>query len=64
MAGKKIKIDNELYDKAKSYADTAGYSSVDEFIHHVLEKELAKIEEGGESIEEVEKRLKGLGYIS
>ena len=64
MASKKIKIDGELYQKAKQYAETAGYSSVDEFITHMLEKALSDIEEGGDSIEEVEKRLRGLGYIS
>ena len=64
MASKKIKIDGDLYQKAKKYAETAGYSSVDEFITHMLEKALSDIEEGGDSIEEVEKRLRGLGYIS
>jgi hypothetical protein len=56
-------LDGALFDRAKQFAKTAGYSSVDEFITHVLEKELSKIEEGGDSVEEVEKRLRGLGYI-
>lgn len=64
MFSNKIKLDKELLDKAKKYAETAGYSSVEEFVVHVLEKEIARIEEGGESLEEVEKRLRGLGYIS
>ncbi len=64
MFGKKIKLNDELYDKAKKYAETAGYSSVDEFITHIIEKEIQNIEEDGDSLEEVEKRLKGLGYIS
>ena len=64
MPGKKVKLDNDLYEKAKKYVKMTGYSSVDEFVAHMLEKELAKIEEGDESIEEVEKRLRGLGYIS
>ena len=64
MFSNKIKLDKELFEKAKKYAETAGYSSVEEFVVHVLEKEIAKIEEGGESLEEVEKRLRGLGYIS
>jgi hypothetical protein len=41
----------------------AGYSSAEEFIVHVLEKEIAKFE-GADSEEEIKKRLKGLGYIS
>ena len=49
--------------RVKRYADLAGYSSVDEFVTHVLEKELAKLE-GSDSEEEIKKKLKGLGYIS
>ncbi len=40
----------------------AGYSAPQEFVEHVLEKELAKIEES-ESDEEILNKLKGLGYI-
>jgi hypothetical protein len=43
-------------------AEAAGYSSPQEFIEHVLEKELAKIEVT-DSDQEVLKKLKGLGYI-
>ena len=64
MSNKKIKLEKDLFERAQKYADTAGYSSVDEFITHILEKELAKIEEGDTSVEEVEKRLRGLGYIA
>jgi len=59
----KIKIDKELYKKIKKYAEIAGYSSVEEFVNHALEKEIAKLEES-ESEEEIKKKLKGLGYIS
>jgi hypothetical protein len=37
---------------------------VDEFVVHVLEKELSKIEDGGATDEEIKKKLEGLGYIS
>jgi hypothetical protein len=63
MFGSRIKLDKALLAKAKRYADLAGYSSVDEFVAHVLEKELAKFE-GSYSEEEIKKKLKGLGYIS
>jgi metal-responsive CopG/Arc/MetJ family transcriptional regulator len=59
----KIKIDKELLKKIKKYAEIAGYSSVEEFVNHALEKEIAKLEES-ESEEEIKKKLKGLGYIS
>jgi len=59
----KIKIEKGLYERVKKVANIAGYSSVDEFVTHLIEKELAKIEET-KSDEEVKERLKGLGYIS
>ena len=64
MGVRKVKIEGEIYNRARLLAEKAGYSSVDEFIQHVIEKELTKIDEGGDSNEEVEKRLRGLGYIA
>ena len=63
MFGSKVKLDKALLEKVKKYSELAGYSSVDEFVAHALEKELAKLEEA-DSEEEIKKRLKGLGYIS
>jgi len=63
FASNKVKLDKELLDKVRRYAQLAGYSSVEEFITHALEKELAKLEDAG-SEEEIKKRLRGLGYIS
>lgn len=63
MFGSKIKIDEALLEKATRFASLAGYASVEEFINHALEKEIAKLE-GTDSEEEIKKRLKGLGYIS
>ena len=63
MFGPKVKLDKGLLEKAARYASLAGYSSVDEFIGHALEKEIAKLE-GADSEDEIKKRLKGLGYIS
>jgi hypothetical protein len=63
----KIKFEKDLYDRAKKIAATAGYSSVDEFVTHVLEKELRTISGGEDEPEDEEKlkeRLRGLGYIS
>jgi len=64
----KIKLDDDLYARLKKVSETAGYSSVDEFIAHVLEKELQTLTGGGEysaeDEEKVKERLKGLGYIS
>jgi hypothetical protein len=63
MASTKVKIDKSLFDKIKKYSEMSGYSSVEEFITHCLEKEIATIEEA-DSEEEIKKKLKGLGYIS
>ena len=63
MSVSKIKIDKELLKKAREYAAKAGYTSVGEFVSHIVEKEISKAEET-ESEEEVKKRLQGLGYIS
>ena len=62
MATEKIKLDKDLLDKARKIAGLHGYSSVEELIAHLLEKELARYE-SGDSEEEIKKKLKGLGYI-
>ena len=63
MGKAKIKLDKDLMDKVKKYAEMSGYSSLEEFITHCLEKEISKLEES-DSEEEIKKKLKGLGYIS
>ena len=63
MFGSKVKIDKELLEKVKKYSELAGYSSVEEFVTHALEKEIAQLEEA-DSEEEIKKKLQGLGYIS
>jgi len=59
----RVKLEKSLMLKVKRVADLAGYSSVDEFITHVLEKAVAELEQA-ESAQELKKKLKGLGYIS
>ncbi len=59
----KIKIDSKLYDRAKKAADAAGYSSFEEFITHIIEKELSQLEGSSGSDDAVADQLRGLGYI-
>ena len=59
----KIKIDSNLYDRAKAVCEAAGYSSIDEFITHIIESEVAKHETSGDSDEKISDQLRGLGYI-
>ena len=63
MGKAKVKLDKDLLEKVKKYSARAGYSSVEEFVTHCLEREIAKLEES-DSEEEIKKKLKGLGYIS
>ncbi len=63
MFGNKIKLDKDLLERAKKFAEIAGYSSVEEFITHALEREISQLEEA-DSEEEIKKKLQGLGYIS
>jgi len=57
-----IKLNKDLWAKVQKVAMAAGYSSPEEFVEHVLEREVAKLEDA-QTDEEVVRRLKGLGYI-
>ncbi len=58
----KVKLDQALYDRVKEVALKAGYANPEEFIVHIIEKELSVLE-SAESDEEVTERLRGLGYL-
>ena len=61
--GNKIKLEKDLIDRAKRVAEVAGYASAEEFIAHIVERELAHFE-GDSSDEDIPEKLRGLGYIS
>ena len=63
MFGTKVRIDKDLLKKAETCAAKAGYASVEEFVTHAVEKEIARMEEA-EFEENAMKKLQGLGYIS
>ena len=58
-----IKLERDLYDRVKKIADVAGYATVEEFVAHVLEKEMIHFEDASND-EDIRSKLKGLGYIS
>ncbi|MCP4246937.1 MAG: hypothetical protein GY778_07795 [bacterium] len=58
----KIKLEADLYERVKKVATLAGYTTADEFIIHMIEKELSVLE-SADSDEEVTDRLRGLGYL-
>jgi predicted CopG family antitoxin len=59
---KTIKIDKPLYERLEELAGRQGYSSTEEFIVHLCEREVATLAEKLEQ-EQVEQQLRGLGYI-
>jgi metal-responsive CopG/Arc/MetJ family transcriptional regulator len=59
---KSVKLSSDLWRRVEECAAQAGYSSAQELIEHAIEKELARLEDA-EAHEEVERRLKGLGYL-
>jgi hypothetical protein len=63
--GRKIPVEDDLYDKLKKCSESAGYATPEEFATHVLEKEVERILGGGAETDEeiIKKRLQGLGYI-
>jgi hypothetical protein len=62
MLGPSIKVSKELWERIKTRAAVAGYSSPEEFVQHILEREVARLEEA-QSDEEIARKLKGLGYL-
>lgn len=61
MFSPKIRLDADLYKKAEKHALALGYSSLSEWVTHLLEREMEPLtaEEG----DKLEARLKGLGYL-
>ena len=43
MATEKIKLDKDLMDKVRKFAQLSGYSSPEEFVVHCLEREIASL---------------------
>jgi predicted DNA-binding protein len=58
----KIRIDDALLERLKKVAQVAGYATVEEFVEHMIEKELSHLEAAADEQQVIE-RLKGLGYL-
>ena len=58
-----IKLDKDLVNRLIHVADIAGYATVEEFVAHVLEKEMLHFEDA-KNDDDIREKLKGLGYIS
>jgi len=57
-----VKLNKTICERARRAAKAAGYSSLEEFIEHAVEKELANHEQPA-SKDELARKLKGLGYL-
>jgi hypothetical protein len=55
-------LKKELSRRVERCARAGGYSSPQEFVEHIVERELAKLEDA-QTDENIVKKLKGLGYI-
>jgi len=64
MPSLKLKLDAALLERLKAAAAACGYSSPEEMVMHVLQREVDKLAPAdGETPEEVRRKLEGLGYM-
>ena len=59
----RVKIDKDLHARISKVADVAGYATTEEFVQHILEKEMLHFEDSKNDAD-IRAKLKGLGYIS
>jgi hypothetical protein len=57
-----MKVNRDLWLRIQQCAAAAGYASPEEFVRHVLEREVARLEQT-DSKDEIVRKLKGLGYL-
>ena len=57
----KIALDDQLWQRAQAHVEKVGYSSVEEFVIHCIEKELDAPSAADQA--QIEERLRGLGYL-
>lgn len=66
---KKIVIRADLVEQAKTAAEKAGYSTVEEFIEHAIEQALHRFKldrpdaAAADDADDIARRMKGLGYM-
>ena len=60
----KLKFDGATIERIRKFTAVGGYSSPEEFLMHIIERELEKLDpDQGESEEDIRKKMQGLGYI-
>ncbi len=64
MTKLKLKFDLATIERIRKVSKAGGYSSPEEFLMHVIERELDSLDtDQGESEEEIRRKMQGLGYI-
>lgn len=64
MAKLKLRFDSAAIERIRKVSEAGGYSTPEEFLMHVIERELDSLDPSqGESEEEIRKKMEGLGYI-
>ena len=58
---RKITLDDPLWQRAHAHVEKVGYSSVEEFVIHCIEKELDAPSAADQA--QIDERLRGLGYL-
>ena len=57
----RVALDPELMDRIRAHVDQVGYASIEEFVRHCIEKQLASRAAADDAA--LTERLKGLGYL-
>ena len=58
---RRIVLDDQLWQRAQAHVEKVGYSSVEEFVIHCIEKELDAPSAADQA--QIDERLRGLGYL-
>ena len=58
---RKVVLDDQLWQRAQAHVEKVGYSSVEEFAIHCIEKELNAPSATDQA--QIDERLRGLGYL-
>lgn len=61
MFAPKVHLDSNLYERAQKRARELGYSSLQEYVQHLIERDLESLSEEEQAA--LDERLKGLGYL-
>ena len=58
----KVEFEDLLWNRVKKYAETAGYSSAEEFVQHAVERQIDTASPA-EDAKSAANKIKGLGYL-